>query len=180
MNTWFTSDLHLGHANIIKFCDRPFKDVEQMNKTLVRNWNERVKAEDTVFHVGDFCFKNSAGGKVGEGQQTAASKWEQQLNGKIIFVQGNHDNNNGCKTPIYNITIKMGGYRIQLIHNPEHIVVSNYDIYFIGHMHNAWVTKTYKVQFGIAECVNVGVDVHKFRPVSFSELMKIYHNNRKE
>ena len=61
---FYTADLHLGHANIIKYCNRPFKDVDQMNETLIRNWNSRVKPEDTVIHNGDFCFKNTPGGKI--------------------------------------------------------------------------------------------------------------------
>ena len=178
MNTWFTSDLHLGHANIIKYCNRPFKAVEHMNKVLIKKWNERVKPEDTVFHVGDFCFKNTSGGKRGEGQLTPAVEWEQQLNGKIIFISGNHDGNNSCKTPIRNITILMGGKRIQLIHNPEHIIAANYDLYFTGHVHQHWVTNSFKVQFGIAECVNVGTDVHNFYPVTFNELIGIYNRER--
>jgi len=54
-HTFFTSDTHFNHANIIKFCDRPFKDVELMNETLIANWNRVVGLDDTVFHLGDFC-----------------------------------------------------------------------------------------------------------------------------
>ena len=72
MNIWFTSDLHLGHGNIIKYCNRPFKDIEHMNRALIDNWNSRVKLNDVVFHVGDFCFKNSPGGKSGEGIRLSA------------------------------------------------------------------------------------------------------------
>ena len=91
MNYWWTADLHLGHANIIKYCNRPFKNLEHMNKVLIRNWNERVKKEDIIFHVGDFCFRNSPGGKLGEGGGIPATEWEKKLNGKIIHIKGNHD-----------------------------------------------------------------------------------------
>jgi len=172
MNYWFTADYHLGHANIITYCSRPFKNVEDMNSTIIRNHNERVKPEDTVFHVGDFCFKNSPGGKVGEGEQTPASIWEKQLNGKIIFIQGNHDRNNSCKTPIQNMVITIGGKRVKLVHNPEHIIKPDYDLYFTGHVHDAWKTKNLRVQYGIAKCINVGVDVWKYYPVTFNEIAK--------
>ena len=66
VNTFFTSDTHFGHANIIKYCNRPFSSLEEMNSTIIRNWNEMVKPEDTVFFLGDFCFKNGPGGKPGE------------------------------------------------------------------------------------------------------------------
>ena len=57
MRFWFTGDSHFNHTNIIKYTDRPFKDIYHMNETIIKNWNERVKDEDTVFHLGDFCFK---------------------------------------------------------------------------------------------------------------------------
>ena len=46
---YFTADLHFGHANIIKFCNRPFKSVEDMDKTLIRNWNETVQPDDEIY-----------------------------------------------------------------------------------------------------------------------------------
>lgn len=52
--TFFTSDTHFNHANIIHFCNRPFKDVEQMNETIIANWNNVISQDDTVFHLGDY------------------------------------------------------------------------------------------------------------------------------
>ncbi len=54
-HTFFTSDTHFNHANIIRFCNRPFKDVEQMNEVMIANWNNVIGKDDTVFHLGDFC-----------------------------------------------------------------------------------------------------------------------------
>ena len=48
---FFTSDHHFGHANIIKFCNRPFKDVQEMNETLIERWNKKVKPKDHVYHL---------------------------------------------------------------------------------------------------------------------------------
>lgn len=45
----FTADTHFGHANIIRFCDRPFTDIEAMNESLIANWNRKVTNSDTVY-----------------------------------------------------------------------------------------------------------------------------------
>jgi len=63
--TWFTSDTHFGHFNIIEYCNRPFKTVDEMNSKLIRFWNERVKPDDIVYFLGDFCFKNTSGCEEG-------------------------------------------------------------------------------------------------------------------
>lgn len=57
---FFTSDTHFYHGNIIRFCNRPFKDVEVMNETIISNWNNTVGQDDIVFHLGDFCLGGSA------------------------------------------------------------------------------------------------------------------------
>ena len=57
---FFTSDTHFYHENIIRFCNRPFKDVEMMNETIIANWNNTIGQDDIVFHLGDFCLGGSA------------------------------------------------------------------------------------------------------------------------
>ena len=57
---WFTADSHISHRNIIKYCKRPFSDVEEMNETLISNWNKVVGKDDFVFHLGDFSAKISS------------------------------------------------------------------------------------------------------------------------
>ena len=56
MTIWFTSDTHFDHKNIIKYCNRPFKDIDEMNAELERRWNAVVAPGDRVFHLGDFAF----------------------------------------------------------------------------------------------------------------------------
>lgn len=81
MTTWFTSDTHFGHKNIIKFCDRPFKDVSHMNEILINNWNSVVHPEDTVYHLGD----------VALGPWEAWNGVLSRLNGTKHLVIGNHE-----------------------------------------------------------------------------------------
>ena len=78
----FTADQHFGHENIIRFCDRPFKDVDHMNEVMVERWNAVVDEDQTVFHLGDFSYR---------GKNDTVPKYLERLNGKIILIRGNHD-----------------------------------------------------------------------------------------
>lgn len=171
MKFWFTSDTHFGHANIIKYCNRPFKTLEQMDSTLVQNWNARVKSEDIVFHLGDFCFKNSPGGKTGEGGQNKATFFETMLTGKMILLHGNHDHNNSAKTIIESMTIKHGGKTIFMQHRPDRLpnfFMEKIDLILCGHVHEKWEYREHKH----IPVINVGVDVFKFYPVDISEIIE--------
>ena len=79
---WFTSDYHFCHANVIKYDERPFADVEEMNNALIENWNHYVDDEDVVFYLGDLSFDKN-------GKQT--QELVNQLKGKIHYILGNHD-----------------------------------------------------------------------------------------
>lgn len=77
----FTSDLHFGHKNIIRFCNRPWKTTEEMDEGLIQNWNSMVKEDDIVFDLGDFAFATNG-------------RWKDilsRLNGKHYLILGNHD-----------------------------------------------------------------------------------------
>ena len=114
-HTFFTSDTHFNHANIIKFCNRPFKDVEQMNEVIIANWNSVIGKDDTVFHLGDFCL----------GGATEWTKILDRLNGKIYLIMGNHDLKNirqGFISRFEHVAMQMrieiGKKRIYLCHYP--------------------------------------------------------------
>lgn len=82
MNKFITSDLHFWHKNILKFSkdNRPFSDIEVMNSYLIDHWNDTVKENDTVYHLGDFSFA---------GKQKTRDILD-RLNGKKVFILGNH------------------------------------------------------------------------------------------
>jgi calcineurin-like phosphoesterase family protein len=81
-NLFFISDFHVGHTNVIRFDGRPFKDVNEMNETLIKNWNSVVTDDDIVFYLGDLSMRC----------HPSTVKWfVEQLNGKIHFFMGNHD-----------------------------------------------------------------------------------------
>lgn len=75
---WFTSDTHLGHANILKYTARPFNTVDEMNEALIDNWNTVVSPGDVVYHLGDFAFNNHA-------------RFCSRLNGQVVLIEGSHD-----------------------------------------------------------------------------------------
>ena len=79
---YFTSDLHFGHENVIKFDNRPFKTVEEMDEELIRRWNAKVGKGDLVYVLGDMIWKS----RNGDAEQLIKS-----LNGQIILIKGNHD-----------------------------------------------------------------------------------------
>ena len=178
MINFFTSDLHFGHANVIGYSNRPFKNVEEMNETLIRNWNNRVKPEDTVFHAGDFCFKNSPGGKAGEGLILKAKDYIQKLNGNIIFIRGNHDKNNSLKTIIQSCTVQIAGMFIYINHYPDKYN-PNADLNFCGHVHDKWKFKSIphpnmgknKLTLDI---INIGCDQWGYMPRTFEEIYHAY------
>lgn len=81
MRTFFYSDPHFGHEAIIRYCSRPFKDVAEMDRALISNWNETVGPADEVWLLGDVFFC----------QAKEAHRILDQLNGSIHLVLGNHD-----------------------------------------------------------------------------------------
>lgn len=82
MSTFIISDTHFNHANIINYCNRPFKDAEEMDRIMIKNWNETVSNKDVVIHLGDF----------GLGKKEYIKDIIKNLNGKKILILGNHDN----------------------------------------------------------------------------------------
>lgn len=175
MKVWFTADTHFGHANIIELCNRPFKNLEHMNETLIRNWNERIKTDDTIIFIGDFCFKNTPGGKKGEGTTNKAQFYMNKLNGNKVFIRGNHDNNNSLNTKITGLVMEIGGHEIYCVHNPIDFD-QNWRINLCGHIHNSWKIK----KAGESHLINVGVDVWNFRPVNIQEILKGLNTFKKE
>ena len=81
INTWFISDTHFGHKNILEYEReaRPFSSIEEMHEVMIENWNRVVGSQDIVYHLGDFAFGR-------HNIQIA-----ERLNGKKRLVMGNHD-----------------------------------------------------------------------------------------
>jgi calcineurin-like phosphoesterase family protein len=79
---WFTADWHLDHQNILRYSNRPFSSVGEMNETLINNYNSVVKENDTIYFLGDFAFRN-------------ISQYVKRLKGTKYFILGDHDKEMG-------------------------------------------------------------------------------------
>jgi calcineurin-like phosphoesterase family protein len=162
MSTFFTSDTHFGHANIIKYCDRPFRNYFEMDEALVTNWNTLIGPEDTVYHLGDFAFGRGI-------DQKYVSALAKLLNGHIHLINGNHEKF-AHSIPWRFSTIKeydeieVEGQRIVLFHYGmrtwHHVSKGVWHLY--GHSHNRLPA------FG--KSLDIGVDNWNYYPVGFAKL----------
>lgn len=165
---WLISDCHFNHRNIIKYCNRPFSSVEEMNATLIENWNSIVNNNDRVFMLGDFCL--SGKDKIIE--------IGNQLKGRKTLIMGNHDS--GALSTYYEAGFEMvSKYPIFL----NGFLLSHYplpDPRFInihGHIHNTSIEEVDYLRLDANPelkdlYVNVSCDVMKFKPIALDEIKK--------
>ena len=180
MTTWWTSDTHFSHVNIIRYCDRPFADVRQMNEKLIRWWNETVAPDDEVWHLGDLALGSPFEEQI---EMTA------QLHGRRRLVPGNHDRFANCYEgrpdpgrflPVYRAAgweimpeqfeHEIDGQPVVVCHFPYEGDSQGKDRYrrfrptdrglpvIHGHVHGSFAEQ--------GRQFNVGVDVRDYRPVA--------------
>ena len=179
---FFTSDTHWCHENILKFCKRPFSSIEEHDKVLIDNWNSVIGPDDTVFHLGDFCF----GG---------FPKWKEireQLNGHIILIVGNHDRKNltaGAQALFdyvtYQMQITVDGRTVYLNHfpflcfahsDPKLYSDNNLAFSMYGHVHsgpNSNSDDNGRLQYLYPTQYDVGVDNNNYYPISWQKVNEI-------
>lgn len=190
MTTFFTSDTHFDHANIIRLSNRPFTDVTEMGETMVSNFNDQAGPDDTIYHLGDACM-----GKLDE-----SLKWVDKINARVVLVVGNHDRPSRAmqrkgdrEAKIVKETARyLNHFHVVLLDDPRHMVEIHRNRFAIshypyvgdhfdedrftelrpkdqglpllhGHVHELW--KFNGRQF------NVGVDVNDFRLVTEEEVL---------
>lgn len=186
MTTWWTSDTHFSHANIIKYCDRPFRDVQEMNEALIEKWNSTVAPDDVVYHLGDLAL-----GQAIERQIALTAR----LQGRKHLVPGNHDRiaesfegrrDAARFVPIYEdagwsilpewFEHSIGKHRVVVSHFPyvgDSLDEDRYRQYrprdsglpiIHGHVHKLFAV--------LGRQFNVGVDVHGFAPVDEAVIVR--------
>lgn len=175
---FWTSDTHFSHSSIIKFCDRPYKDVDEMNEKLIENWNKKVPQDGLVFHLGDFAWG---------GGYTEWKRIRDQLNGKIILIKGNHEMKNLSpkaeeelfELSTWQMLAEIEGRKVLMNHypflcyagvyrDPKGLVYNTF-----GHVHSGpnkkgqdipRLTNLFPTQY------DVGVDNNNYEPISWYEL----------
>ena len=166
---YFTADTHFCHSNILNLCKRPFSDIEQMNKTLIQNWNSYVSNKDEIYIIGDFLYK---------GTGFEANAILKELKGKKYLIKGNHDKFIEDKTFNNNNFVWIKDYYV-LNYKKTKFVLFHYPIFewedyfkdsihIYGHVHNSGNNIEQQKKFEILgkRAINVGVDVNNFFPIS--------------
>lgn len=189
-NLYLTSDLHFGHRNVIRFCDRPFVDEKDMGKALLGNWNNRVHPNDFIFNLGDTFWFND---------RHSCKKIVQKMHGKKYFILGNHCSEHQYEliddpdlhicSDIVHLYVRgqesdprFAGqkvYEIVLSHYPmstfSHCDAKNC-FHFFGHIHSRKGQPMLEFGHPIAlakqNSMDVGVDRHDYAPVEFFEALQ--------
>jgi len=169
MKTFFTSDTHFSHDNIIKYCNRPFVDIKEMNEVLIEKWNEVVSPDDTIYHLGDFCFTKFF---------TEIEVLTKALNGNMILILGNHDHlikrnkhlwryfkrvvDSYLEVKIEKNDFTLCHYAMRVWNKSHH---GSYHLY--GHSHGTLPDDMSSRSF------DVGVDSHEYQPVELEKVISI-------
>lgn len=165
--TYFSSDYHLSHHNVIRYDNRPFKDIDHMNKTIITNHNKIVKKTDDVYFLGDFCL----GKRKGEVEELL-----EQFNGNLHFIKGNHDHHDSVKLfGKYGVylgeqkMIKVGDQEIVLNHYSMRVWnKSHHGVWHLyGHSHGSLPDDPNSLSF------DVGCMLHDYKPLEFEQVKEI-------
>lgn len=173
MKTWFISDTHFGHTNIIEYCERPFLDIEEHDEILIKKWNNTVAKGDRVYHLGDFGL--------------APAKYLidilKKLNGQIHLIKGNHDRLTSDMKRLFISLNKIKEIKIkdEETNIQQRIVMCHYPMYsWNAREHGSWMLHGHchggaNQKYGR---LDVGVDCNDFSPISYNEIKTIFNKQR--
>ena len=183
---FYIADLHDSHANVIRFDNRPYKNVGEMNQALIRNWNSVVTNEDTVYILGDFCW----------GKEDRWMEILDQLKGKKVLIRGNHDlkkMSSELRNKFQDVKdykeIKDNGTKVILSHYPIPFWNGQFrdSVHLYGHVHNThqwnilenWKKELKQLQDLPMRMYNVGVMMSyiNYTPRTLDEILKGARND---
>ena len=170
---YFTSDLHLGHNNIIKYTNRPFKDYEEMDNILIKNWNNVISDKDDVYILGDISMNSPE----------VVDRYLQRMSGRKYLIKGNHDY--FAEKYKGNQLMWIKDYYELKVNKQNILVLSHYpfsewnrsyhgSIHLHGHQHN-------HSDYNLNQRKNnknrydVGVDANDFKPISLDKILKFFN-----
>jgi calcineurin-like phosphoesterase family protein len=171
MDTWFNSDPHLGHGKIIEYCNRPFSSVEEMDDTIISNFNKKIKSNDILYCLGDLCawYGNDLA------YHNRVLDYRNRINCRnIIYIYGNHDDKLRKDRSLHNLFTKMED-QLWININGQSIMINHYamEIWRNSH-HGSWHL------FGHSHCslpddptklrLDVGLEGHNYQPWHFDEI----------
>lgn len=162
MAIFFTSDTHYGHTNILKYCNRPFDNITHMNDALISNWNEVVRPNDIVYHLGDFAMMRDPDSIL------------RRLNGKEIhLILGNHDAKNK--------RILRDSRELASVRDVAEVRVGPHTFWLSHYAHLRWPKAHYGAIHlfghshgglqGVGKSMDVGVDPMGYYPISMDDVI---------
>lgn len=170
MEIYFTSDLHLGHDNIIRFCNRPFGSVDEMNDRIIQNYNSIVHKNDLVYILGDLTYKISV---------KESNNLIQQLKGRKVLIRGNHDlkyDSSLFEDILDYKEFNQDKVKYVLMHYPLmswNDSYKNKSIHLHGHIHSQYVYNL-KNRHDFVLRYDVGVDANNYYPVSLTSIRDFF------
>lgn len=164
--TFVIADLHFSHSKIIEYENRPFANVEQMNKIIINNWNKVVSKCDTVFVLGDVSFTD----------KESTKELISRLNGRKVLILGNHDRGRSVNNfwryvgfdEVYKYPIVYNNFLIMSHEPPEYFNSHTPYAYIYGHVHS---TDMYRTITCNSACVSV--ERWDYTPVELTKLVEL-------
>lgn len=165
MKNYFSADWHLSHKNIIGYDNRPFRDIYEMNDTILENYLTIVNPEDNFYFLGDFCFNN---------RQT--EEFLSELHGNLFFIRGNHDKSDTIK--LYQKYGVYLGEQKKITVEGQEIILNHYGMrvwdrshrgswQLHGHSHGSLKDDPNLLS------IDVGCMLHDYKPLEFAQIQKI-------
>lgn len=165
---WFWSDQHFGHHNIISYCARPYGSADEMNSSLIKNYTEKVGANDIVVFGGDIAFM----------RPEAINPIIESLPGYKILIVGNHDLDRDGKVKDLHVdeyhvclsfrTKLFDGFSFLLTHYPI-LNMPAYSFNIHGHIHGKRMPST--------RHINISVENTKYSLLSIDDIISIAEHN---
>lgn len=183
--SFYISDTHFGHKNIIRYDNRPFFSADEMDKVLIDSWNKVVSKDDTVYILGDISWH-------GEEKTIEIMK---SLNGKKVLIRGNHDR---VSIKLSRCFMRVADYA-EIIDGTTKVIMSHYpmpfwngqfrdSVHLYGHIHNShqwnimenWMEETRRLQDIPMRAYNVGcmMPYMNYTPRTLNEILEGYKQTK--